>query len=60
MLFAGVVLKETGFLDASLVAIFSALALLGLLIFSKKNKFYPAMPFIGAGIFVGYLLGLIL
>ncbi len=59
MLFAGVVLKETGFLDASLVAIFSALALLGLLVFSKKNKFYPAMPFIGAGIFLGYLIGLL-
>ena len=60
MLFAGVVLKETGFLDASLVAVFSALALLGLLVFSKKNKFYPAMPFIGAGIFLGYLVGLLI
>lgn len=60
MLFAGVVMKETGFLDASLVAIFSALALLGLLVFSKKNKFYPAMPFIGAGIFLGYFLGLLI
>ncbi len=60
MLFAGVILRETGFLDASLIAIFSALALLGLLTFSKKNKFYPAMPFIGAGIFIGYLLGLLI
>jgi presenilin-like A22 family membrane protease len=59
LLFAGVILRETGFLDASLVVVFSALALLGLLIFSKKNKFYPAMPFIGAGIFLGYLLGLL-
>jgi len=60
MLFSGVVLRESGFLDASLIAIFSALALLGLLIFSKKNKFYPAMPFIGAGIFLGYLIGLLI
>jgi len=60
MLFAGVVLKTTGFLDASLVAVFSAIALLLLLVYSKKNKFYPAMPFIGAGCLLGYLIGLLI
>jgi len=59
MLFSGVMLKTTGFLDASLIAIFSAIALLILLLMSKKNKFYPAMPFISAGCFVGYLIGLL-
>jgi presenilin-like A22 family membrane protease len=60
MLFAGVILKTSGFLDASLVAVFSAIALLFLLVFSKKNKFYPAMPFIGAGSLLGYLIGLLI
>jgi presenilin-like A22 family membrane protease len=60
MLFAGVLLKTSGFLDASLIAIFSAIALFVLLTMSKKNKFYPAMPFISAGCFLGYLIGLLI
>jgi presenilin-like A22 family membrane protease len=58
MLFAGVLLKTSGFLDASLIAVFSAIALFVLLLMSKKNKFYPAMPFISAGCFLGYFIGL--
>ncbi len=59
LLFAGVILKTSGWLDATLVVLFSALALFGLFLYSKKNTFYPAMPFISAGVFIGYGLGLL-
>ena len=60
MLFMGVVLKTTGILDAFLVILFSAFALLLLFVYSKKNKFYPAMPFITAGCFLGYFVGMLI
>ena len=53
LIFAGVVLKELG-LWQSLVIPFFALAGLGFLFWiAKKKKFYPAMPFIGVGCFLG-------
>lgn len=53
LIFAGVVLKELG-LWQSLVIPFFALAGLALLLFKAKDKkFYPAMPFIAAGCFIG-------
>ncbi len=57
LLFAASVLKEfaltgQGWL-ALLIPPFAAIALLGLLIYGQKGKFYPAMPFISAGCFVG-------
>ena len=49
---AGVILKTWGIYPAIGVA-FGALLGLGLLLFfSEKKKFYPAMPFIAAGIFL--------
>lgn len=57
---AGVLLRLAGIYQALLVTLFSTLALLGLFILSKKGKFYPAMPFISAGCFVGILLGLLI
>lgn len=49
---SGVILKTWGIFPAILV-IFGALIGLGLLlIYSKKKKFYPAMPFITAGMFL--------
>jgi len=49
---SGVVLKTWGMWPA-IAVIFGALLGLGsLLFFSKKKKFYPAMPFISAGIFL--------
>jgi len=33
------------------------LGLLSLFLFSEKKKFYPAMPFITAGIFLGMIIG---
>ena len=37
-----------------LISLCSGLALMGLLFFSKKGRFYPAMPFISAGCFAGF------
>jgi len=62
LLFAGVVMKDLmliepvfmGFLKTLIVVIFTTIALLILLLKSEKSKFYPAMPFISAGCFVGY------
>ena len=45
---------------AVFVVLFTTLALALLLIYSKKDKFYPAMPFIAVGCFVGYLVTLII
>jgi presenilin-like A22 family membrane protease len=55
---AGVFLKTFHSIPASLCIVAgAALALLYLFIFGKKKKFYPAMPYLTAGIFFGMLLG---
>lgn len=54
LLFAGVIMKNFGFLKALTIPLFTALALLILFFYSEKGKFYPAMPFLSAGCFVGY------
>lgn len=56
LIFAGVVFKGVGLYSALVIPFFAALALLLLLIYGKKDRFYPAMPFISAGCFVGYLV----
>ena len=53
---AGVMLKTLGLFSAVFVVIGAALGLGYLLFFSEKKKFYPAMPFITAGIFLGIAL----
>jgi len=57
---AGVMLKTLGFYSAIFVIIGATLGLTYLFARSEKKKFYPAMPFISAGIFiaigVGYLI----
>jgi presenilin-like A22 family membrane protease len=53
---AGVILRASSLLPALIVALFSVIALIGLLLFAKKKKFYPAMPFISAGLFAGILV----
>jgi presenilin-like A22 family membrane protease len=60
LLFAGTVLKYGGFFNGFLVSLFAGLGLLFLLLIAKKKKFYPAMPFIGAGCFIGYLIGMLI
>ncbi len=56
LLFSGVILKESGALPALLASFVIGLSLLGLLFYSKKDKFYPAMPPLTAGCFIGLLL----
>jgi presenilin-like A22 family membrane protease len=53
---AGVMLKTLGFLGALFVIIGATLGLSYLFFFAEKKKFYPAMPFISAGIFAGIIL----
>ncbi len=61
LLFSGVVLKLTGsFLSAFIITLFAAAALMGLFIVAKKQKYYPAMPFISMGAFLGYLITLLI
>lgn len=57
---AGVMLKTLGLISALFVIAGATLGLAYLLFFSEKKKFYPAMPFITAGIFVGIVLGYVL
>ena len=61
LLFAGVVMKATGtYLPAILIVATTTLALAFLFYIAQKGKFYPAIPFVAAGCFVGYSLGLLL
>jgi presenilin-like A22 family membrane protease len=50
---AGVMLKTLGLMSAVFVIIGAILGLGYLFLFSEKKKFYPAMPFITTGIFLG-------
>ena len=55
---AGAFLKTFGSIYASLmIPLFAGIALTYLLLFSKKKKYYPAMPFITTGIFIGMIIG---
>lgn len=61
---SGVIMSIWGFLPALAVTICATLSLLGLFIMAKKGKFYPAMPFLTAGLFIGiaiaYLIHILL
>lgn len=57
LLFASVILMEYSLVAALLVVLGSALGLSFLLVTSEKNKYYPAMPILSAGCFLG--LGLV-
>ena len=64
LIFAGVVMKGlmlketvlTGFLKTLIIPVIASLALLFLLIRGQENKFYPAMPILSIGCFLGYLV----
>lgn len=64
LIFAGVVMKGlmlnepvlTGFLKTLIIPVFAGFALLFLLVKGQENKFYPAMPILSAGCFLGYLV----
>jgi len=62
LIFAGVVMKGlmlensfgVGFLKTLIIPLFVSGALFLLFVKGQKNKFYPAMPFLTVGCFVGY------
>ena len=53
---AGVMLRTFGIYSSLLVILGATLGLAYLFFFAKKKKFYPAMPFITAGIFLAMLI----
>ncbi len=57
LLFSGVVFAKYGLISL-IVPLVASIGLLLLFLFGNKNKFYPAMPFLGASCFIGY--GLVL
>ena len=62
LLFAGVIMKGLmlkdpvliGFLKALIIPVFVTASLTLLLLKGRQNKFYPAMPFLSVGCFIGY------
>lgn len=56
LIFTGVVFKSMGLYYSMIIPVFAAFALLLLLMLGKKDHFYPAMPFLTAGCFIGYLV----
>ncbi|MEK6891845.1 MAG: presenilin family intramembrane aspartyl protease [Nanoarchaeota archaeon] len=64
LIFAGVVMKALmlqdtfliGFLKTLIIPVFVTIALFILLMKGQQNKFYPAMPVLSLGCFVGYLV----
>ena len=57
---AGVMMKTLGILPAVFVIAGATLGLGYLFLFAEKKKFYPAMPFITAGIFFAIILSYLL
>jgi presenilin-like A22 family membrane protease len=58
---AGVFYKVYHSLAASLIiTLFATIALLYLFVFAKKGKFYPAMPFLTIGMYIGMIITWIL
>lgn len=57
---SGVMLVQFGFLSALLVLLGATAGISYLLFFAEKKKFYPAMPFITAGILLGIIISFLL
>lgn len=53
---AGVFLRNFGILPALMIVLSSSIALLYLFIAAKKSRFYPAMPFLTIGMYIGMIL----
>jgi len=60
LLFAGVVFLQTGLLAAIIITLCAALGLFILFYKAKKTKYYPAMPVVTLGCFIGYAIVLLL
>ncbi|MFH1848647.1 MAG: presenilin family intramembrane aspartyl protease [archaeon] len=63
LIFTGVVMErlvESGisgqlaFVESAAITLLAAASLFALFVIAKKDKFYPAMPFVSAGCFMGY------
>jgi len=59
LIFAGVIYRAAGLIPALIIIAGATLSLLLLFMFSKKGKFYPAMPFITSGCLLAYLISLL-
>jgi presenilin-like A22 family membrane protease len=60
LIFAGVVLKYSASYPLALIVVLGSTTALALLFFfSKKGRYYPAMPFISLGCVCGYLITLL-
>lgn len=60
LLFAGVALRDFGSLAALLSVYGATMGILVLILIGQKKKFYPALPFITAGCFLGFALSLLI
>jgi presenilin-like A22 family membrane protease len=60
LLFSGVVFIKLGLVAAIITSLMTTLALFLLFIYSKKDRFYPAMPFLSAGCFLGLLIAFLI
>ncbi len=60
LLFSGVVLKVAGVLPAAIVVATTTMALLLLFVLGRKNTYYPAMPFLSIGCYVGIFIAALL
>lgn len=60
LLFSGVVLKTSTFLNSSVIVLTTTIALFLLFYYAEKKKFYPAMPFLSLGCLTGYLITLLI
>lgn len=57
LLFSGVLLKTTGGFVAPVITTVTTTAALALLFYyGEKGKFYPAIPFVAGGCFIGYAI----
>lgn len=59
LLFASVAMKTSG-LSALAIPVVVGVSLFLLLLYGDKNKFYPAMPYLAAGCFLGYGISLLI
>jgi presenilin-like A22 family membrane protease len=60
LIFAGVLYRASGLIPALFIIAGATIALFLLFLYSRKGKFYPAMPFITAGCLIAWLLTLLL
>ena len=60
LLYAGTLLLSYGWIPALGAVIGGYFGLLTLFMISRENRFYPAMPFLAAGLILGSLVGIII